>query len=49
MIYLGRSNMTRSDKMVVEERFLIKEQGYTVDKLLDGSECWILLDTGASK
>ena len=25
------------------------EQGYTVSKLLDGMECQILLDTGASK
>ena len=25
------------------------EQGYTVGKLLDGTECQILLDTGASK
>ena len=25
------------------------EQGYTVGKLLDGMECQILLDTGASK
>ena len=24
-------------------------QGYTVGKLLDGTKCWILLDTGASK
>ena len=47
--YLGRSNMTRSDKMVVEERFLITEHGYTVGNLLDRTECQILLDTGASK
>ena len=25
------------------------KQGYTVGKLLDGTECQILLDTGASK
>ena len=47
--YLGRSSMTRNDKIAVEERFLITEQGYTVGKLLDGTECQILLDTGASK
>ena len=47
--YLGKSNMTRTDKMAVEERFTITEQGYTVGKLLDGTECQILLDTGVSK
>ena len=49
MTYLGRSIMTRNDKMVVEERFSITEQGYTVGKLSDGTECQILLNTGASK
>ena len=29
--------------------FTVSEQGYTVGKLLDGTECHILLDTGASK
>ena len=33
----------------MEERFPISEQGYTIGKLLDGTECQILLDTGASK
>ena len=33
----------------MEETFPISEQGYTVGKLLDGTECQILLDTGASK
>ena len=41
--------MTRSSKIKVEKTFLISEQGYTVGKLLDGTECQILLDTGASK
>ena len=41
--------MTRTGKMAVEEIFLIKEQGYKVSKLLDGTECQILLDTGVSK
>ena len=40
--------MTRGDKLNVEERFLIMKQGYTVVELLDGTECQILLDTGAS-
>ena len=33
----------------MEEIFPISEQGYTVGNLLDGTECQILLDTGASK
>ena len=32
---------------MIEEKFTITEQGYTVGKLLDGTECQILLDTGA--
>ena len=48
-IYLGRIDTTRSSKIKVEERFPISEQGYTVGKLLDGTECQILLDTGDSK
>ena len=47
--YLGKLRMTRGDKLNVEERFLITRQGYTVGKLLDGTECQILLDTGATK
>ena len=31
------------------ESFPISEQGYTLGKLLDGTECQLLLDTGASK
>ena len=45
MIYLGRSSMIRDHKMVAEERFPISEQGYTTGKLLDGTECQILLDS----
>ena len=47
--YLGRINMTSLEQIKAEEKFPISEQGYTVGKLLDGTECWILLDTGASK
>ena len=47
--YLGRVDITRSGKIKVEERFPRSEQGYTVGKLLDETECEILLDTGASK
>ena len=47
--YLGRVDTTRASKIKAEETFPISEQGYTVGKLLDGSECQILLDTGASQ
>ena len=47
--YLGKSHMTQEDKLVIEEKFTITEQGYMVGKLLDGTECQILLDTGGSK
>ena len=33
----------------VEESFPISEHGYTLGRLLDGTECQLLLDTGASK
>ena len=33
----------------VEESFPLSEHGYTLGKLLDGTECQLLLDTGASK
>ena len=39
--------MTRPDKIKLGERFLISEQGCTVSKLLDGTECQILFDTEA--
>ena len=44
-IHLGRIDTTRVNKIKVEERFFISEQGYTVGKLLDGTEHQILLDT----
>ena len=39
----------KKSKIKVEESFPISEQGYTLGKLLDGTECQILLETGASK
>ena len=48
-IYLGKINMIWDDNLMVEEKFLITEEGYSVGKLLDGMECQILLDTGGSK
>ena len=49
MTYLGQMKMTRDTKIKAEERFLITGQGFTSGKLLDGTECQILLDTGAMK
>ena len=40
MKYLGRTDTTRISKIKDEERFPISEQGYTLGKLLDGTE-WI--------
>ena len=39
----------KCDKLKAEESFPISEQGYTLGKLLDGTECQLLLDTGAPK
>ena len=47
--YIGRLDTTRASKIKAEEMFPISKHGYTVGKLLDGSKCQILLDTGASK
>ena len=41
--------MIRDDKVAAEEKFPMSEQGHTTGKLLDGTKCQILLDTGASK
>ena len=40
--------MTRETRIRVEEKFSITRQGFTLEKLLDGTEWQILLDTGAS-
>ena len=41
--------MTRDKTIKAEEKFPISGQGYTNGKLLDNTECSILIDTGASK
>ena len=41
--------MIQDDDLMIEEKFLITEPGYTVGKLLNGTECQTLLDTGAGK
>ena len=48
-MYLGKVEMTKTRNIIAEETSLISEQGYTIGKLLDGTEFQILLDTGASK
>ena len=47
--YLAKSDRSKNDRIKAEESFPISEQGYTLGKLLYGTECQILLDTGASK
>ena len=49
MRHFGRIDTIRNSKIKAEESFLISEQGYTMRKLLDGTECQVLLDTGSSK
>ena len=46
--YLGQTNTTRKTKIKAEERFPITGQGFASGKLLDGTECQILLDAGAT-
>ena len=47
--YLGQTRMTRDTKIKAEEKFPITSQGFASGKLLDSTECQILLDTGATK
>ena len=47
--YLGQIDMTRDMEVKAKENFPITMQGYTKVKLLDGTECDILVDTGMSK
>ena len=46
--YLGRIDMKRKE-VKAEESFPISEQGFVMGRLLNGEECQILLDMGASK
>ena len=48
-MYLVQVDMTRNIDVKAEEHFLITVRGYTKGKLLDDTECDILVDTGASK
>ena len=47
--YLGQTKMTSETKIKAEESFLITGQSFTSGKLLDGTDCQILLDTGTTK
>ena len=47
-IYLGKIGNNR-DKLNAVESFPISQNGYTLGRLLDGTNCQLLLDTGASK
>ena len=47
--YLGKADVTREQAIKAEEKFPISGQGYTQGKLLDNTECSILIDTGPSK
>ena len=47
--YLGRVNKEMQNTLKAEESFPISEHGYTLGRLLDGTECQLLLDTGVSK
>ena len=47
--YLGQTKMMRGTKIKAEERFPVTGQGFASGKLLDGTECQILLDTGTTK
>ena len=47
--YLGKVDRSKNNKIKAEESFPISEQGYTMGKLLDGTECQVLLDTFMSK
>ena len=48
IIYLGKADRSKNNKIKAEEFFPISEKGYTMEKLLDGTEYQILLDMGAS-
>ena len=47
--YLGTVDKGSNSNLKAEEAFSISEHGYTSGKWLDGTECQLLLDTGASK
>ena len=46
---LGRVNKENQHQLKAEESFPISEHGYTLGRLLDGTECHLLLDMSAGK
>ena len=42
-------NKGNQNNLKAEESFPISENGYTLGRLLDGTKCQLLLDTGVSK
>ena len=47
--YLDQVEMSRNTEVRAEESFAMIAAGHTRGQLLDGTECEILIDTGASK
>ena len=47
--YLEQVNLSQDSEVKAEESFPITARGYTRGELLDGTDCEILIDTGASK
>ena len=47
--YLGQTKMNRETKFKAKDKFPITGQGFASGKLLDRTDCRILLDTGAVK
>ena len=47
--YIGQVEMSRKTEVKSEESFVMNAAGHTRGELLDGTECDILIDTGASK
>ena len=47
--YLGKIGIRREDVMKAEESFPTSEQGFVMGRILNGEECQILLEMGASK
>ena len=47
--YLGQTKMSRETKIKAEESFPITVHHFSSGKLLNGTGCQILLDTGATK
>ena len=47
--YLGNINMKKEDAFKVQWKFLLTDQSSTIASLLVGTNCKILLDSGARK